>query len=65
MSEEPGRSKGRGLVDCRLVEAPVVLLLAAPGQLFCFGSLVVLGVMCCYLWLFLLDVDIKIGMDGC
>ena len=28
---------------------PAILLLAAPRRLFCFGSLVILDVVCCYL----------------
>ena len=43
---------GRGLVGRGLVEAPrYFLLLAVPGRLFCFGSLVILDVARCYLWL--------------
>ena len=34
-----------------------VLLLAVPRQLFCFGSLVVLDVVCGYVLLFLLDIN--------
>ena len=29
------------------------------------GSLVILDVACCYLWLFLLYINIKIGIDSC
>ena len=43
----------------------MVLLLAVPGRLFCFGSLVVLGVARCYLWLFLLYINIEIGKNSC
>ena len=43
----------------------MVLLLAVPGRLFCFGSLVILDVARCYLWLFTSCVDIKMGEDGC
>ena len=32
---------------------PVILLLAVPRRLFCFGSLVILDVVCRYLSLFL------------
>ena len=50
MSEEPRQNLGLGLVDRKLVEAPpVILLLAVPRRLFCFGSLVVLDVMFRYL----------------
>ena len=31
------------------------------GNFFCFGSLVVLDVARCYLWLFTLYINIKIG----
>ena len=37
------------------------LLLAVPRRLFCFGSLVILDVARCYLWLFTLYINIKIG----
>ena len=40
----------------RLGLVPVILLQAVPRQLLCFGSLVVLDVMCGYVFLFLLDV---------
>ena len=31
----------------------------------CFGSLVILDVACCYLWLFSLYINIKIGRNNC
>ena len=31
------------------------------GRLFCFGSLVILDVARCYMWLFTLYINIKIG----
>ena len=66
MSGGPGRGWGRGLVDRGLVGAPQwFLLLAVPGRLFCFGSLVVLDVARCCLWLFTLDINIKMGEGGC
>ena len=37
----------------------VILLLAVPRRLFCFGSLVILDVLCRYLSLFLLYINIK------
>ena len=44
------------------VEAPrVILLLAVQRRLFCFGFLVDLDVVCRYLSLFLLYINIKIG----
>ena len=44
---------------------PAILLLAAPRRLFCFGSLVILDVVCRYLLLFLLYINIKIGQNRC
>ena len=38
---------------------------AIPRRLFCFGSLVILEVARCYLWLFTLYVNIKIGINSC
>ena len=32
-------------------------------RLFCFGSLVILDVTCCYLWLFSLYINIKVGKN--
>ena len=65
MSGEPGRNWGRGLVDRKLVEAPQwFLLLAVPGQGFCFGSLMILDVAHCCLWLFTLYINIKIGKNS-
>ena len=51
----------RGLVDRGLVGAPSCFIAGRPGRLFCFGSLVVLDVACCCLWLFSLYINIKIG----
>ena len=34
-------------------------------RLFCFGSLVILDVARCYLWLFTLYINIKIGKNSC
>ena len=61
VSDEPRQNKGRWLVNRKLDEAPpspVILLSAVPRRLFCFGSLVVLDVMCGYLLYFLLDIKI-------
>ena len=33
--------------------------------LFCYGSLVILDVAHCYLWLFTLYISIKIGKNSC
>ena len=40
-------------------------MLAVPRRLFCFGSLVILDVARCYLWLFTLYINIKIGKNSC
>ena len=42
----------------------VISLLAVPSRLFCFGSLVI-DVVCCYLWLFSLYININIGKNSC
>ena len=42
-----------------------ISLLAVPRRLFCFGSLMILHVACCYLWLFSLYINIKIGNSSC
>ena len=39
----------------------VILLLAVQRRLFCFGSSVILDVVCRYLSLFLLYINIEIG----
>ena len=43
----------------------VILLLAVPRRLFCFGSLVVLDVVFRYLSFFLLYINITIGKNRC
>ena len=72
MSEEPWQNQGQGLVDRKLAEAPpppppppAILLLAVTRRLFCFGSLVILDVVCRYLSLFLLYINIEIGKNRC
>ena len=37
---------------------------AKSRRLFCLGSLVILDVARCYLWLFTLNINIKIGKIG-
>ena len=44
---------------------PVILLLAVPNGLFCFDSLVILDMVCRYLSLFLLYINVKIGTNTC
>ena len=53
LSDEPRQNQGRGLVDRK------------PRRLFCFGSLVVLDVVCGYFLLLLLDIKYKIGKNIC
>ena len=66
LSDDPRQNQGRWLVDRKLVKAPpVILLLAVPRRLFCFGSFVILDVVCRYLSLFLLYMYIKIGKNRC
>ena len=61
-----GRTKGEGWSTAnKLNPHPVILLLAVPRQLFCFGSLVILDVVCRYRSLFLLYINIKIGKNRC
>ena len=43
----------------------VILLLAVPRRLSCFGSLVILDVVGCYLSLFLLYINNKLGKNRC
>ena len=51
---KPRQNQGRWLVDGKLVQAPqVMLLLAAPGRLFCC---LVLDVVCLFVLLLLLDM---------
>ena len=42
---------------------PVISLLAVPRCFFCFGSLVILDMARCYLWLFSLYINMKIGKN--
>ena len=66
LSGKPRQKQGRGLVDNKLVQAPqYLLLLAVPRRLFCFGSLVIIDVARCYLWLFTLYMNIKISKNSC
>ena len=43
----------------------VILLLAVPRRLFCFGSLVILDVVCRIYRFYLLYINIKIGKNSC
>ena len=62
MSHIEARASGRPQTSS---SPSVILLLAVPMRLFCFGSLVILDVACCYLWLFTLYINIKIGKNSC
>ena len=42
-----------------------ILLLAVPRRLICFASLVILDVVCRYLSLFVLYINIEIGKNRC
>ena len=59
LTGEPKQKLGRGLVDRKLVQAPVILLLAVPRRLFSFGSSAVLDEVCGYVSLFLLNITRK------
>ena len=67
-------NQGRGLVHRKLVEAPPPPPPPPPQQFYCwpsqggssvFGSLVILDVVCRYLSLSLLYINIKIGTNRC
>ena len=65
-SGEPKQNQEQELVDHKLVDVPtVILLLAVPRRLFCFGSLVILDVVIRYLSLFFLYINIEIGKNRC
>ena len=54
-------SKGEGMVDRKLVQAPSIFIAGVPRQLFCFGSLVFFR---CGVPLFIVihaNINIKIG----
>ena len=44
---------------------PVIFIAGRPKAVLCFGSLVILDVARCYLWLFTLYINIKIGKNSC
>ena len=66
MSGESKQNHGRGLVSRKLGQphvptpTPVIILLAVPRWLFCFGSLVILDVVCYHLLFFLLYITTRI-----
>ena len=60
------RNKGEGWSTAnKFKPPPIISLLAVPRQLFSFGLLVILDVARCYLWLFSLHINIKIGKNSC
>ena len=72
LSDEPRQNQERGLVDRKLVEAPPPpppppsnFIADRPKAALLFGSLEILDVVCSYLWLFSLYINIKIGKNSC
>ena len=51
------------LFTCIKMTPSKLRLLAVPRRLFCFGSLVILYVVCRYLSLFMLYININIGKN--
>ena len=62
---DQGKTKGEGWRPKTSSSPPVILLLAVPRRLFCFGSLVVLDEVFRYLSLCLLYINTKIGKNRC
>ena len=61
VSGEPKRKQWRGLIDHKLLQTPSNF----QRRIFCFGSLVILDVARCYLWLFSLHLNMKIDNNSC
>ena len=61
LSGEP-RRVGRTQTSLSLL---VIFIAGRPKALFCFGSLLILDVALCYLWLFTFYINIKIGKNSC
>ena len=59
-----GGAVGGGWSTASWLLPQAILLLAVPGRLFCFGSLVILDVVCRYLSL-VLCLGIEVGKSGC
>ena len=58
-ADEPRQNQGRGLVDRKLVNAPSNFYCwPSQGGSSAFGSLVIIDVARCYLWLFTLYINI-------
>ena len=60
MSEELWQYLGRGLVDRKLVEAPSKFIAGHPKAALLFWFFSVLDVVCRYLSLFVLNINIEI-----
>ena len=66
-----GRTKCEGWSTANYLKStppptpPGILLLVVLRRLFCFGSLVILDVVCRYLSLFVLYINIEIGKNRC
>ena len=63
VSEEPRQNQGRGLVEQKLVEAPPPppsssFIADRPKAALLFGFLVILDVLCRYISLFFLNIEI-------
>ena len=54
-------SWGSSMQTANKLNPPSNFIAGLPKRLFCFGSLVILDVMCRYLSLFLLYINIEIG----
>ena len=68
LSDKLSQNQGRGLVDYKPVKAPPPSNYIAgrpKAALFCFGSLVILDVVCRDLSFFVLCINIEIGKNTC
>ena len=60
------QNQGRGLIDCKLVQAPPSNFIAGrPKAALLFWFFGDLDVACCYLWLVSLDINVEIGKHSC
>ena len=64
-SEQKAEPSGRAGRPQTSSSPAVISLLAVPRWFFCFGSLVISDVARCYLWLFSLYINVKIGKNSC
>ena len=60
-----GRTKGEGWSTTNQFKPPVIFIAGRPKAALLFCSLVILDVARCYLWLFTLYINIKIGKNSC